>query len=220
MLWWKFAKFLVSYLKALVSFLSNVASFFSAITQNSPILFLAQIFCTLFKRSPLKCKVLRFSSGRVKIYQIPHVIFEIASQFSLNVASIFSAVKQISPILFLAQRLCTFFKRSPLKCKFLRFLSARVKIGQSPLHFWKQKSVFLQMFASFFSAIKQNSFILFLPQRLCALFKKSPLQCKFLTLSSAQFKIPLILHVIFQSTGQFSFNVVSIFSAKTPVYFF
>ena len=39
MLLWKFAKFLMPFLKAQVSFSSNVASIFSAIKQNSSILF-------------------------------------------------------------------------------------------------------------------------------------------------------------------------------------
>ena len=46
--------------------------------------FLAQRSCTLFKRSPLKCKFLRFSSAQVKIRRIPHVIFESKSQFSFK----------------------------------------------------------------------------------------------------------------------------------------
>ena len=67
----------MSFMKAQVSFPSNVASISSVIKQNSTILFLAQILCTLFKRSPLKCKFLRFSSARVKIRQIPHFNFDI-----------------------------------------------------------------------------------------------------------------------------------------------
>ena len=54
--------------------------------------------------------------------------------FSSNVASIFSAIKQKSPILFLAQT---------LKCKFLRSLSARVKIRQTPHVSFELKSQFL-----------------------------------------------------------------------------
>ena len=77
MLWWKFAKLLISFLKAQVNFPSNVASIFSAIKQNSPILFLAQTLYTLFKRSPLKCTFLRFLSAQITICWIP----EIASQF-------------------------------------------------------------------------------------------------------------------------------------------
>ena len=67
--------------KPQVSFLSNLASIFSAIKHNSSILFVAQTLYTLVKSNLLKCKCLRFSSVRVKICQIPHVNFELTSQF-------------------------------------------------------------------------------------------------------------------------------------------
>ena len=67
--------------KAQVSFLSNLASIFSAIKHNSSILFVDQTLYTLVKNNLLKCKFLRFSSVRVKICQIPHVNFELTSQF-------------------------------------------------------------------------------------------------------------------------------------------
>ena len=81
MLYWKFAKFLKSLLKAQVIFPSNVASIFSTTKHNYPMLFLAQTLYTLFKRNRLKCKFFRFSNTRVKIRQIPHVKFELTSQF-------------------------------------------------------------------------------------------------------------------------------------------
>ena len=43
--------------------------------------FLAQTIYTFLKRSTLKWKCLRLSSARVKINQIPHVSFEVTSQF-------------------------------------------------------------------------------------------------------------------------------------------
>ena len=49
-----------------------------------PYTFLAQTLYTLFKRIPLNCKFLRFSSARVQICQIPHVNFELTSQFLLK----------------------------------------------------------------------------------------------------------------------------------------
>ena len=81
MLWRKLAKFPMLFLKAQVNFPSNVASVFSAIKQNFSILFLTQTLYTLFKRSSLKCKFMRFPSARVKIRQIPHASFELTSQF-------------------------------------------------------------------------------------------------------------------------------------------
>ena len=71
----------MSFLKAQVSFSSNFASIFSAIKHNSHVLILAQTFYALVKSSPLKCKLLRFSSAWAKIRQIPHVNFELAGQF-------------------------------------------------------------------------------------------------------------------------------------------
>ena len=81
MLWWEFTKFFMSFLKARVSSTSNVVSVFITIKHNSPIPLSGQTLYTLFKRSTLKCKFLRFSSPWVKICQIPHVNFELTSQF-------------------------------------------------------------------------------------------------------------------------------------------
>ena len=67
--------------------------------------------------------------------------------FRSSVASVFSAIKHNSSILYLAQTLYTLVKGSPLKCKFLRFLSTRVKIYQS-LHL---------IFAPFFILMTHNS---------------------------------------------------------------
>ena len=140
MLWWKFAKFLMSFLEAQVSFPSSVASIFIA---TKHILFLAQTLYTLFKRSLLKCTFLRFANAQVKIRQILHVNLELTSQcakflmsfkaqviFPSTFASKFSSIKNDFSILFLAQTLFTFVTSSLLKWKFLRCLSAWVKICQ------------------------------------------------------------------------------------------
>ena len=74
-LWWKFAKFLMSFSKQKVSFSSNFASLFNVMKDISSALFLAQRIYTLLKRSPLKWIFFRFSSAQVKICQIPYVKF-------------------------------------------------------------------------------------------------------------------------------------------------
>ena len=84
--WWKFPKFLMSFLKVQVSFRWSVASIFSAIKYNSSILYLSQTLYNLVKGSPLKVKFFRFLSARVKIHQSLHlnfvtVIFRTTSQF-------------------------------------------------------------------------------------------------------------------------------------------
>ena len=114
-LWWKFAKFLMSFLKAQFSFPSNVASVFSAIKHNSPILYLAQTLYTLLKKSPLKCKFLRFSSAWVKI---SHVNFELTSQFLFKFCIIRHCHDTQLPCKFEAHTFLTLDKTMPSRSQF------------------------------------------------------------------------------------------------------
>ena len=76
----KFAKFLMSFSKAQVTFSSNFASIFIAIKHNTSVLFFSSNIIYYGQRSKLKSICLRFSSGKVKIRQIPHANFEMTSQ--------------------------------------------------------------------------------------------------------------------------------------------
>ena len=155
MLWWKFAKFLMSFLKAQVSFPSNVASIFSAIKQNSPTLFLAQTY-TLFKRSSLKCKFLRLS--------------------------FFNVLTQNSPVKFKLIHFLLWIKGSHQSPNFLTFQCSGENFLNSSCHFWKYKSVFDQVLhQSSVPSNIYNSSILYLAQTLYTMVKGSPLKCKFLT---------------------------------------
>ena len=111
---------------------SNFISFFIVMTQNSLVNFKLIHFLLWIKWSHQSRNYMTFERAMAKIYLIPHVIFESTSQFSFKFVSIFSAIKHNSFILFLAQTLHTLFKRSPLQCKFLRFLSSLVKIRHIP----------------------------------------------------------------------------------------
>ena len=94
--------------------------------------FLAQRKYTLLKRSPLKLKFLRLSSARFKFCQIPSANFETTSWFLPK----FCIPRQFHEMLFLcsflAQRIYTLLKRSPIKWTFLRLSSARFKFCQIP----------------------------------------------------------------------------------------
>ena len=130
----------MSFLKAQVSFPSNVVSVFNTIKHNSPILFLAQTLYTLFKRSPLKCKFLRFSSTQVKISQIAHVNFELTSQFLFKFCIILHCNDTKVP-----SCIFNFRQKDAIKVSIWRLLRALVKICQIPyVSFWKHKPVFLQ----------------------------------------------------------------------------
>ena len=207
MLWWKFAKFLMSFLKAQVSFPSDVASIFSAIKQNSPIFFLAQRLCTLFKRSSWKCKFLIFSSAQVKIRQIPHVIFETTSKFSFRCCINIQFHQAKLPYTFFSSKIMYFNQKKPIKLQIFEIFEC---LGQnssnSSCHFWKHKSVFLQMLHQYSVPSSKTPLYFFLHQTLCTLFKRSPLKCKFLRFLSAQVKISQIPHVKFELTSQFLFK--------------
>ena len=84
----KFVKFLMSIFKRQVNSSPNIVSLFNFMNDNSSVLILQTIY-NFFKRSTLKWKFLRLSSAWVKIFQIPHVNFEMARQFLSNFASFF-----------------------------------------------------------------------------------------------------------------------------------
>ena len=146
----KFVKFLMSFLKPQVSFPSDVASIFSSIKQNFLILFLAQRSCTLTKRSPLNCKFLRFSSAWVKIRQIPHVIFESTSQFSFKCCINIQCHQAKLLYTFFSWKIMYFNQKKPIKVQIFEiFQCSGWNSSNFSCHFWKHKSVFLQMLHQF-----------------------------------------------------------------------
>ena len=119
---------------------------FSAIKHNSSILFLAQALYTFVKSSLLNCKFLGFSSAQVKVCQIPHVNFELTSQFLFKFCIILHCHDTKLPCKFWAHKFSTLDKRIPSKSQFLDFRTCSGEnLLNSSCHFWKHKSVFLQM---------------------------------------------------------------------------
>ena len=90
----KFVKFLMPIFKRQVDSSPNFVFFFLFMKDNSSVLFLAQRIYNLLKRSTLKCKFLRLSSALVKIHQIPHINFEMRSQFFFKFSVILSCFTQ------------------------------------------------------------------------------------------------------------------------------
>ena len=77
-----------------------------------------------------KIKSLFFSLW-TKICQILHVIFESTRQFSFKFY-INIQCHQTTSLYFFSSKIICFYQKSPLKCKFLRFWSAWIKIRQIP----------------------------------------------------------------------------------------
>ena len=97
-----------------------------------------------------KIRSLFFSLWK-NICQIPHDIFGSTNSFSFKLCIIIECHQKQILCTFLVQTLCTLVKSSPFKCKFLTFLSARVKIFKIP-----QVSSFSN-FPSFFIITTHNS---------------------------------------------------------------
>ena len=93
-----------------------------------------------------------------------------------------------------------------MKIPILTFLSVLLKICQIPHVTFESTVNFPSSVASKFSAIKQNSSILFLVQTLYILFKTKSLKCNFFRFLSALAKTCQILHVNFELTSQFLFK--------------
>ena len=150
--------------------------------------------------------------------------FKAQASFPSNVASLISAIKQNSPILFFSWKIMYFIQKKPIKMQIFEiFSSAWVKIRQIPHVIFESTSQFSFRCCINIQCHQATLPEIFLAQRLCTLFKRSPLKCKFLIFSSAQVKIRQIPHVIFETTSKFSFKCcinIQCHQEKLPYTFF
>ena len=129
---------------------------------------------------------------------------------SPNFVSVFSFMKDNSPVLFLSQTIYTLFKRRLLKWKCLRLLSVQVEICQIPYVNFETTSWFLSKFCIPIQFHERQLLCTFLAQAIYALLKRSTLKWNFLRLSSAPVKICQIPHVNFEMTSQLLFKFCTI----------
>ena len=121
---------------------------------------------------------------------------------SPNFASLFNFMKDNS-YTFLAQRIYTLLKWSPLKWKFWRLRSGQVKICKISYVNFERTSQFLSKFYIPLQFHATLFLCTFLPQTLCTLLKMSPLKWSFLRLLSARVKFYQIFYVNFETTSLF-----------------
>ena len=135
---------------------------------------LAQRIYTLLKRSSLKWQFLRFLSAQVKYCQIHYANFETTSRFLSKFCIPLQFHEKLFLCTFLAQRIYTLLKRSPLKWKFLRFSSARVKFCQIPYANFEMRSRFLSKFCIPLQFHERLLLCTFLAKTIYALLTRSP----------------------------------------------
>ena len=137
-------------MKILISFKKNKSVFLqvlhhSLVLSSITPLFLAQTLCTLVKKSPLKCKVLRFSSAQV------HVNFE-TSQFlsKFCIISFLIVMTHNSSVNFKLIHFLLWIKGSYQSPNFETFVSALVKIYQvPPIIFQTTSPLFFKFFITY-----------------------------------------------------------------------
>ena len=67
---------------------------------------------------------------------------------------------KITPLYFFRSKVIYFAKKEPIKCKFLRLSSARVKIHQGLINLERTNQFFFK-FCKFFSFLRRNASVLF-----------------------------------------------------------
>ena len=110
---------------------------------------------------------------------------------------------RIFPCTFSAQTIYTSLKRSSLKWKFLRLLSAQVKFCQIPYANFEMTSWFLSKFCIPLQFHERLFLCTFLTQTIYTLLKRSPLKWQFLRLLSARVKFCQIPYANFETTSWF-----------------
>ena len=123
--------------------------------------FLAQTMYTLLKRTPLKWKFLRLSSGRVKFCQIPYANFERTSRFLSKFCIPFQFHERLFLCTFLAQTISALLKRNPLKWNFWDFWVLKSNFVKFLMPILKRQVDSSPNFVSLFSFMKDNSSVLF-----------------------------------------------------------
>ena len=148
----------MSILKWQVNSSSNFASFFIVMTQNSPVNFKLIHFLLWIKgphQSPnfktFQCSGENFLNSSCHFWKYKSVFDQVLHQSSVpsNVTPLY--------LIYLKHYIYTLVKGSPLKCKFLRFLSARVKIDRSPHLNFETASQFLFQFCIVFIVMANSS---------------------------------------------------------------
>ena len=145
---------------------------------------------------------MRFSSAWAKFCQIPYANFEMWSRFVSKFCISLQFDERLFLCTFLAQRIYTSLKRSPLMWQSLRLSSAQVKICQIPYANFETSSRFLSMFCIPLQFYERLLLCTFLAQRYTLLIR-SPLMWKSLRLSSAQVKICQIPYANFETSSRF-----------------
>ena len=150
----------------------------------------------MFKRSPLKCKILRHLSIRVKVRQIVVSILKQQVNSSSNFASFFIVTAHNSSVNFKLIHFLLWVKGS-YQSQIFRLLSALLKFAKFLMSFFKPHVTFSSNFSSLLNVLKDNSSVFF-SSKVMYFAQKEQMKVETWRILSAQVKIHQIL-VMFET---------------------
>ena len=103
----KLTKFVTPLCKPQVGFPLNFALTFSVMTHNLSEIFYLKHYILRTKRAH-QCTIFRFLSALMKVYPIPHAIFEIKRSGFIQILHHYSVSRKITPLNFFSSKLIYF----------------------------------------------------------------------------------------------------------------
>ena len=155
------------------------------------------------QKEPIKVKIFETWVIRLKFVKFFTAILKQLSQVLCKFCIFLQFHERYLLYTFLAQAIRTSLKWSPLKWKFLRLWSARVKFCQIPYVNFETTSRFLSKFCFPLWFHERLFLCTFLAQTIYTLLKRSPLKWKCLRLSSARVKFCQIPYANFETMSRF-----------------
>ena len=158
-----------------------------------------------WQKYPIKVQIFRFSTARVKIHQISHVIFQTKNEFLFKVWITLQCHERKLFCTFLAKTLYAIDKSSTSECKCSNLPVLTLKFTKFVMQFLKPWASFTSNFASLPSVMRDNFVWTFSSQTLC-FQQKEPIKWKFSDFQLLAWKLTKFL-VIFQTTFSLEFCI-------------
>ena len=133
-LWWKFAKFLMSFLEVQVSFPSNFVSILSAIKHNSSVLFSSNILY-FGQKQPIKVHIFEIFECSGENLANSSCYFPNHKLLFLQILHEFSASWKITPLYFFRSKVIYFARKGPMKVQILKTFECSDQNSPDSCHF-------------------------------------------------------------------------------------
>ena len=166
-------------------------------------------------------QISRLATARIKIYQIPHVIFGTKGQYFFKLCITLQSNETELFCTFSSKYLYALEKWIQSECRFSDFQVLAWKLTKLLMSFFKPQVSFRLNFPTSFSVMIHNSSKIFLLKE-CMLWTKRDYQCTIFRLLGALMEVHPIPHAIFETTRSRFIQILHHCSVSwkiTPQYF-